>query len=50
LYTFRGRGCEKEFSLDACDNDEKDGQPLNQIHILNNPALITTFDLHVDKF
>jgi hypothetical protein len=22
-------GCEKEYSLYACDNDEKDGRPLN---------------------
>jgi hypothetical protein len=30
FYTFRGeRGCEKEYSLYGCDNDEKDGRPLN---------------------
>jgi DNA primase large subunit len=29
LVHFQGeRGCEKEYSLYACDNDEKDGRPL----------------------
>jgi hypothetical protein len=28
LYTLQGGGdCEKEYSLYACDNDEKDGRP-----------------------
>jgi hypothetical protein len=28
LVQFQGEGCEKEYSLYACDNDEKDGRPL----------------------
>jgi hypothetical protein len=30
LVTFQGgeEGCEKEYSLYACDDDEKDGRPL----------------------
>jgi hypothetical protein len=36
LCTFR-RECEKEYSLYACDNDEKDGRPLRE------PATVKIF-------
>jgi hypothetical protein len=36
LVHFQGEGgCEKEYSLYACDNDEKDGQPLALAVFLN---------------
>jgi hypothetical protein len=50
LYTFRGRGgCEKEYSLYACDNDEKDGQPLIRRHSRNTSwrCHILLFKTHV---
>jgi hypothetical protein len=31
IIIFFVRGCEKEYSLYACDNDEKDGRPLKYI-------------------
>jgi hypothetical protein len=48
LVHFQGReggGCEKEYSLYACDNDEKDGWPLR----LRNVPLSQT-DRQTDRY